>query len=260
MKTFSQIKEEWSEKYKRSIDCDNPKGFSQKAHCLGRKKVKEEKEILKSHKTIESIAKKHKVDVEFIKKQLKLGKEVEKEHTKDIDLATDIALHHLDEIPDYYTKLKKVESTKKLKEHCGCEHDAPVEELEDKLETLKNISYDSIDKLMRRIMKKYDITAKELHNAFVDKNKKTPDDWIKDKRGVSEEYTTIQSRGMTYSILLNWKGKNILSQIFLPYFKKPSRKDINAEMNKIYPGCRLISFMPSLKDPTKPMIHFNEPR
>jgi hypothetical protein len=28
----------WSEKYKKSIDCDNPKGFSQRAHCQGRKK------------------------------------------------------------------------------------------------------------------------------------------------------------------------------------------------------------------------------
>jgi hypothetical protein len=28
----------WSEKYKRSIKCDNPKGFSQKAHCAARKK------------------------------------------------------------------------------------------------------------------------------------------------------------------------------------------------------------------------------
>jgi len=33
----------WSEKYKRSIDCDNPKGFSQRAHCQGRK-VNEAKE------------------------------------------------------------------------------------------------------------------------------------------------------------------------------------------------------------------------
>ena len=32
------IEEEWSEKYKRSIDCKNPKGFSQKAHCQGKKK------------------------------------------------------------------------------------------------------------------------------------------------------------------------------------------------------------------------------
>jgi hypothetical protein len=28
----------WSEKYKKLIDCNNPKGFSQRAHCQGRKK------------------------------------------------------------------------------------------------------------------------------------------------------------------------------------------------------------------------------
>jgi len=32
----------WSQKYKKSIDCNNPKGFSQKAHCAGRKKRKQE--------------------------------------------------------------------------------------------------------------------------------------------------------------------------------------------------------------------------
>jgi hypothetical protein len=35
------IEEKWSDKYKRSIDCKNPKGFSQKAHCQGRKKNEE---------------------------------------------------------------------------------------------------------------------------------------------------------------------------------------------------------------------------
>ena len=30
--------EGWSKKYKKSINCSNPKGFSQKAHCAGRKK------------------------------------------------------------------------------------------------------------------------------------------------------------------------------------------------------------------------------
>jgi len=35
--------EDWSEKYKKSIDCDNPKGFSQRAHCQGKeKKVNED--------------------------------------------------------------------------------------------------------------------------------------------------------------------------------------------------------------------------
>lgn len=32
------LAEAWSDKYKRSIDCNNPKGFSQKAHCAGRNK------------------------------------------------------------------------------------------------------------------------------------------------------------------------------------------------------------------------------
>ena len=27
----------WSNKYKKTIDCKNPKGFSQKAHCQARK-------------------------------------------------------------------------------------------------------------------------------------------------------------------------------------------------------------------------------
>ncbi len=41
VKTEETIFEKWSQKYKRSIDCNNPKGFSQKAHCQGREKNEE---------------------------------------------------------------------------------------------------------------------------------------------------------------------------------------------------------------------------
>jgi hypothetical protein len=34
------LSEKWSAKYKKSINCKRPKGFSQKAHCAGRKKRK----------------------------------------------------------------------------------------------------------------------------------------------------------------------------------------------------------------------------
>ena len=37
-KKTKDMREDWSQKYKKSIDCNNPKGFSQKAHCQGRKK------------------------------------------------------------------------------------------------------------------------------------------------------------------------------------------------------------------------------
>lgn len=38
MRAEEFVTEKWSAKYKRSINCSNPKGFSQRAHCAGRKK------------------------------------------------------------------------------------------------------------------------------------------------------------------------------------------------------------------------------
>jgi len=71
---------------------------------------------LKPHRSVQQIAKKHRLDVSFIQKQLDMGEPIEHEHTKDHTLAMDIALQHLDEIPDYYTRLKKMEASAK-KEH-----------------------------------------------------------------------------------------------------------------------------------------------
>lgn len=46
MKTFKNfINEKWSAKYKKSINCSHPKGFSQKAHCAGKKKRNENVEM-----------------------------------------------------------------------------------------------------------------------------------------------------------------------------------------------------------------------
>lgn len=59
--------------------------------------------------SVESIAKKHKKDVGYIQQQLDQGIKVEKEHTTSVKVATEIALDHLNELPDYYTRLAKVE-------------------------------------------------------------------------------------------------------------------------------------------------------
>jgi len=44
MRALEFVSEKWSQKYKRSINCDRPRGFSQRAHCAGRKKTSEEQE------------------------------------------------------------------------------------------------------------------------------------------------------------------------------------------------------------------------
>jgi len=43
-----ELDEKWSQKYKSSINCANPKGFSQRAHCAGRKKNEDVAEGMKA--------------------------------------------------------------------------------------------------------------------------------------------------------------------------------------------------------------------
>jgi len=52
---------------------------------------------------------KHVPDEKFDQKELDMGIEVEKEHTDDPFIAKEIAKDHLAELPDYYTRLKKME-------------------------------------------------------------------------------------------------------------------------------------------------------
>jgi hypothetical protein len=54
-------------------------------------------------------------------------------------------------------------------------------ELAKKLPSLKKHNYDTIDKLMRDIANKHNITGKALHNLFVKKYKKNPSRWINNK-------------------------------------------------------------------------------
>lgn len=63
-------------------------------------------------KSISGIARKHKSKLEYLYKQLREGIKVEMEHTNDKKIAEKIALDHLDEMPDYYVRLKKMESHK----------------------------------------------------------------------------------------------------------------------------------------------------
>ena len=51
-KKTKRMNEGWSDKYKKSIDCNNPKGFSQKAHCAGKKKKVDESISVKDAKRL----------------------------------------------------------------------------------------------------------------------------------------------------------------------------------------------------------------
>jgi len=54
-------------------------------------------------------------------------------------------------------------------------------ELAKKLPSLEKHDYNTIDQLMQKIAKKHRITGKALHDLFVRKYHKTPDNWVKNK-------------------------------------------------------------------------------
>ena len=79
---------------------------------------------LKPVPSLEASAKKHNVDIEALKKQLEKGIKSESEHTDDPKVAEKIALAHLDERPDYYDQLDKMEKK-------------PVEDIEEHIVKVK---------------------------------------------------------------------------------------------------------------------------
>ena len=53
---------------------------------------------------------------DYNSEQIELGKKIEKEHTNNEEIAEEIAMDHLDEFPNYYTELKKMEDKLEEKE------------------------------------------------------------------------------------------------------------------------------------------------
>lgn len=83
--------------------------------------MKDPKGPVKAYKSPEELAKKHKVPLSQIMKQVKIGTKVEGEHTTSKSGARITALQHVDELPDYYTRLKKVEKKGPMKEETTAE-------------------------------------------------------------------------------------------------------------------------------------------
>ena len=66
-----------------------------------------------------------------------------------------------------------------LTEHIIIEYAAL--ELAKRLPSLEKHDYTTIDKLMRQVASRHSITGKALHDLFVNKFKRTPDEWVKNK-------------------------------------------------------------------------------
>ena len=96
----------WSEKYKKSIDCDNPKGFSQRAHCQGqKKKMSEEK---KDHEYSMARSELRTVSNAVKRLQKKMGKKGEGNLEAWVQSKITKAADYIDTAADYVTNEENV--------------------------------------------------------------------------------------------------------------------------------------------------------
>lgn len=193
----------------------------------------------KSYKSINELAKKHDVSVDFIETQLKSGIKVEKEHTSSDSQAKVIASQHLDEDPNYYIKLKKIEA-KKTNESISFEIGS---------------GHNSARKQAR--IRKLAKDNPNPHEATVAKRKlKGPNLPLKEDQ--IDETMRIQTKsGNLMSVMLSWRGRYYQLQMFFPTLKFPSRKEVTFEIQKIYPDSKLLHYRLTSINPNQPIVHAN---
>ena len=68
----------------------------------------------------------------------------------------------------------------------------------------------------------------------------------------------IKRNGQVVSTYLRWRGKNYMLQMFFPQLKKPSRKEVLTQLQKVYPGSKLWNYQISDYNPSEPIIQIPE--
>jgi len=208
------------------------KGKSCPVHGTDQCPMSEEKDPkgpVKSYKSPEELAKKHRVSVEEIKKQLEIGTKVEFEHTTSKSSARITALQHLDEKPDYYTKLKKMETQKES----NTVRDANGNVYAEFIDIIKSGSIEEENpcwKGYKQVGTKKK-GGKEVPNCVPVK-----------EENIDEAVRLQAQTGNNIFVTLSWRGKYYTLQLFFPQSKLPSRLDISDEIQKIYPGSRVVTY------------------
>jgi hypothetical protein len=80
---------------------------------------------------------------------------------------------------------------------------------------------------------------------------------IKGFKSQIDEVTRLQAQnGNVIAATLSWRGKYYSLKMFFPQAKLPTRKEINDELQKVYPGCNVVYHSTSEIQPGQPLIQF----
>ena len=91
--------------------------------------------------------------------------------------------------------------------------------------------------------------------AKVEESKKEIEIDTYDIESMTEAVRIPSKTGHIIMVNLGWKGKYYSIKMFFPQVGKPSRKDVQDQIEKIYPGGKLYTFVVSNYEPGEPMLH-----
>jgi hypothetical protein len=79
---------------------------------------------------------------------------------------------------------------------------------------------------------------------------------MKSFKSIREEgnWQRLNKYGATYTITFQFRGQTTMLQMFFPQRARPLKKNVQYELNKVYPGSKVLYFDASDKDPTKPLL------
>lgn len=194
---------------------------------------------------------------QFDKSEIAMGMKVEKEHTDSKELAKQIAVDHLTEFPDYYTRLDKMESeAKKAKQ--------AAEAMADAEQGSVNISEEQKQQIIDYIKQTAKLKDEDLHELFAKLNinpHRAEDviyefahELLNDKTAAERLEKLAASMGMMRG--LSQKANNLYLNMLKPalarlragtispadFIKQRSRLGLTAEISDIAkPSARAIS-------------------
>ena len=310
------MQEGWSEKYKKSIDCSNPKGFSQKAHCQGKKKEEVKEDLRKWFGTGgkggvggggwdryntkgERIGKcarepgEPKPKCLSKEKAAKMSKDeiaaaVRRKRKKDpvADrpgkggkpkmVSNKINEGNNDPCWDTHKQVGMKKKGKKMVPNC-----VPKEEVSpivarvldrhfatEELEKLEEENKPTNPKLWSRAKalakQKFDVYPSAYANGWASKWykskgggwKSTKSEEVEQTQETIEEATRIPSQsGNVYLVAFTWRGKYMVMKLFFPEIKRPSRNEVQDALDKVYPGCTLQRFDPTVFQPSDAILN-----
>lgn len=72
---------------------------------------------------------------------------------------------------------------------------------------------------------------------------------------VEEAKATVRQNGNIYIVGFTWLGKYMMMKLFFPEVHRPSRKEAQIALDKIYPGAKMQRFDQAPYNPSEPMLY-----